>query len=623
MTLWDIISYNKGKGSSDGNNYWRSCRTPHYVYISLMLVLLGIGIGLVSLFACSIFPNELGTAMFASYFSEPELLILNIAPCVLLVVLLYLISGRAWIAVPVSAAVAFIMSAVNYYKMQFRSEPFTAADFAVAGEAAGMLGNYSLGLSGRIIALIAAFIVFTLISALLMRGKLRAKLVRILGTLLVLAIMAGLFFGVYTNQAVYDWAKNDTADFDEWSETEVYISKGFLFSFIHSVTKTNASVPEVYSEPDAASILAGFEPGVIPEGEKINIITIMLESYSDLSVHPGLTVDESVYAPFHRLQAESIYGNIVSNSFGGTTIDSERAFLTGYPHLEHYEAPVNSHVRWFRDNGYTAEGWHPGAADFYNRQNVQSYLGFENYYFIEDFPDGNIWDNFFFPQLTRMYDERDKDTPYFNFSITYQNHGAYTDSSPASVPYLEQGDLTDGAYNILSHYLFGIADTSARLEKFIDSLRDDPEPVAVILFGDHMPWLGDASYVYHELGINISLGEREGFLNNYSVPYIIWANDAAKEATGGDFTGYGGDISACYLMNLLVNECGWSGSSYMQVLESVRELVPVISVNTGLYISEGEFTDQPTGEAADRLNDLILVEYYTKQNYLYGGQDGQ
>ena len=87
MKFSDIIFYNKGVGEADGNNYWKKYRVPHYVYIFTVLVLMGIGIGIVSLFLCSAYLEEIGWGMFLSYLHEPLILLLNILPCVLLVLL--------------------------------------------------------------------------------------------------------------------------------------------------------------------------------------------------------------------------------------------------------------------------------------------------------------------------------------------------------------------------------------------------------------------------------------------------------------------------------------------------------------------------------------------------------
>ena len=84
------------------------------------------------------------------------------------------------------------------------------------------------------------------------------------------------------------------------------------------------------------------------------------------------------------------------------------------------------------------------------------------------------------------------------------------------------------------------------------------------VFGDHKPWLGYSNSAYQELGVNLDTATEEGFYNYYSTRYLIWANDAAKEALGEDFVGEGPDVSSCFLMNLLFDLCGWQGNAWAQ-----------------------------------------------------------
>ena len=45
--------------------------------------------------------------------------------------------------------------------------------------------------------------------------------------------------------------------------------------------------------------------------------------------------------------------------------------------------PINSYVRYFKDQGYDALYRHPGYSWFYNRSNVNEYLGFDECVFNE------------------------------------------------------------------------------------------------------------------------------------------------------------------------------------------------------------------------------------------------
>ena len=461
----------------------------------------------------------------------------------------------------------------------------------------------------------------------LVRGRPRVR-GRILGGLAGAAAIAALLptllsSSVYNGKAAYyDRLSN------RWSSTQQYIAHGFVYPFLYSINEAVETPPSGYDEKEAAAVLGRYEDGDIPEDKKVNIVAVMLEAYSDFTRFgmPELATD--VYEVWHQLEAEGYSGTLVDNIFAGGTIDTERCFLTGYSNLTNFRTRTNSYVWYLRQQGYTVEGMHPCYAWFYNRQNVNEDLGFTDYYFVENyftqFTGGGVaLDNIFFPELLKAYQEGTaSDAPYFNFSVTYQGHGPYPSDQ---CQWGELGDfvVNDGTYTqeeqtILENYFGSIYDTNQHLKELTDYLREDEEPVVLVLFGDHNPWMGDGNTVYEAMGLNLDLSTEEGFYNYYSTNYIIWANDAAKEVLGSDFVGQTGPtISPTFLMNEVFELCGWEGPAYLQAAGEVMEQVPVINTATGLYVENGVLTDTLSAEGqalVDRFNDL---QYYWRNNFAY------
>lgn len=618
--LLDAIWYNGGKGPGEyGNPYWKRYTIPHAVWVGLTVTLLGIAIGLESLFICSAYLQFLDWEMFLSYLNEPLILTLNLLPCVLLMYLFSFATGRVWAGFGLTAVTVFVLSLVNYYKIRIRSEALLVSDLVLAGEAAGILGRYTIEITGRALSAGVALAAGLLFSCLLVRGTLKKPLVRLVGTALSAAVLVGLVATVYLDDGLYNRTKNTSVDYNPWSDLSIFVSKGFVYPFLHSAGTAFPFRPAGYSEAAAEAILARYAEADIPQERKINLIAVMLEAYTDLSEYPQLGVDEAVYAPLHRLYAESLHGHLNVNIFGGGTVNTERCFLTGHLLNEEYRIPTNSHVWALRAQGYTCEGYHPGDSWFYDRQNVQRNLGFGRYYFLGDFGTDTRWDNSFFPLLAKLYAGRDKSAPYFNFSVTYQNHGAYASTYTADTAYLTGAGLSEPAYNILNNYLSGIADTSQRLWDFVDALRDDPEPVAVLFFGDHMPWLGDGNFILAEAGIDADFAHEAGFYTYYNTPYLLWANEAAKAVTGGDFTGEGPRISPGYMMNLIARECGWTGSGWLQYNDSVLDAMPIANTGAHIYRIDGALYTEAMleGDAAQLVREHQFAEYYRKHHFAY------
>lgn len=424
---------------------------------------------------------------------------------------------------------------------------------------------------------------------------------------------------VYTSGDIYN---NKTRNYEyasQWSATQVFLTKGFVYPFLHSIPEAFPEKPEGYSEKAAREILSAYVPEDIPADRKVDVIGIQLEAFNDLERIGFTGISPEVYAQYHALEAESLTGNLITNIFAGGTVQTERAFLTGDAALDNFRRDTGSYVWYFKEQGYTAEGCHPCYDYFYNRRNVNRYLGFDRYWFFQDryeaLNQGLAMDNILFPDILDLYRSRDPSVPYFHFSVSYQGHGPYPDDA------LTDGDgYWDGPYQeestyyILNNYLRSVQDTAACLAELADGLRQEDSPVVLVVFGDHNPWLGYGNSVYQELGIDLDTSSKSGFYNYYGTRYLIWANDAAREALGRDFTGTGPDVSPCFLMNVLFDQCGWGrGSAFMQLAGQVMDRTPVVS-QSGFYLEDGQLTDTPSEEAQELLSRYGIAQYYRKRN---------
>ncbi len=585
-----------------------------------------LGLGLVGLYFAAA-PIEHWTALLISYIKSPALLILNILPILLVALLFWLVFNRMWMGVAMSGALTVVGHLINYYKITLRNDPFLAADVLLVSEAANMTGEYTLTVTAAAVLSVLAVIAAVFLSAKLLHARIDRLPARI-ALVLVVVLCGGLLLNnIYFDDTLYNKTENIDRNawfLSRWSDRDQYVCRGFLYPFLHSVKTAVEKAPDGYDKDESAALLAQYRDADIPEDKKVNIIGIMLEAYNDFSKFGVLEFGTDPYEYMHQLQQESIHGELITNIFAGGTIDTERSFVTGYPYMSEYRSALPTYVSYLKDQGYYAEGGHPGYDWFYNRRNVADWFGFDNYYFFEDRyaveGDGLMMDSPFFADLLALYDDHTsaRTAPYFSFSVTYQNHGPYSDQLLYDGEHAYALDLgySTEAYRILNNYLWGIKKTDEAIEELIESLRHDEEPVVVVLFGDHNPWLGDNSYVFDELGISLDRGTEEGFYNYYNTPYIIWANDAAKAATGNDFVGEGGSFSPCFLMKEVFEACGWEGPAYMQAANDVRETFDVVSRSGIVRTAEdGKLLTWLEGEQAEIYNDFKKLEYYMKHDY--------
>lgn len=598
------------------------CRLGHHIWMALALTAMGCGIGLLSLlfsaFAIESLENK---AMFLSYLSDPMVLLFNLWPCVLLVWLFYFLFRRAWVGFLGGYLPVIILALVNYFKIRLRGDPLLAVDLSLASEAVGIVGGYQLDLTWVVWFALGCLVAGLLVSILLMPNGMRGWRERGFGALSVLGLLGVSFVGIYINPYFYD--RMGSSDLiNPWNSTEVYISRGGTCSFLHSFRDMMYIKPEGYDEQKARELLSQYEDTDIPEEEKVSVLGIMLEAYCDLTQLDVLSEQESiweVYAPWHKLEEQSVSGRLLTNIFAGGTVDTEWGFLTGYSNHSDFVRDTDSYVWYLANQGYQTFGSHPGFSWFYDRQNVNPSLGFQDYWFTENYygelvdPVAAQWnsDHILNEELLKQLKERVKQGPAFSFSVSYQNHGPYETERTLDQAYLapEGTGLSQQTCNIWNNYLMRVSDTLDALTQLVEGVEAMEEPVVMVFFGDHKPWGGNGNTAYTELGLTFDLSTPEGFYDYYSTPYIICANSAAKEVLGRDFVGEGGDFSPCFLMAELFDQCGWEGPGFMQLAREVREITPLIH-KMGIYYMEKTADPAAMERNQQFVQDYLCAEYY-------------
>ncbi len=221
------------------------------------------------------------------------------------------------------------------------------------------------------------------------------------------------------------------------------MARGTIYSFVRSIQDAIIVKPDGYNKSIVTAKLDEYEDVMVDKDKQANVISIMLEAYNDFSDFNEVELVADPYVAFHELQENSYHGKLFTNIFAAGTIQTERSFLTGYSDSTYKERNVTSYVRYFNDLGYYIEAMHPCYGWFYNRRNIEIYLEFDNFLYYENtFADvdeseleeetyhGLLSDYDFFDYIIQGYeDAASQNQKYFNFSVTYQNHGPYETES--------------------------------------------------------------------------------------------------------------------------------------------------------------------------------------------------
>ena len=572
--------------------------------------------------ACSCAPLS-PAAVFGGYFARPLTAALNLVPPVLLMALGYFLTGRAWSAYLLSAVPSFGLALANYYKIQLRGDPLVFADLRLVRTAGGIVGHYRLDVPVSFLLLLLVAVLSFLLCLFLLPERPRGAAARMRGSLLCLSLCV-LFFALLSCRSAAAPSAAEPRD------AESYASDGFWLSFLSGVGELPRS-PSGYNASAAVSAFQSNDRDAdIPAGQKVQVVGVMLESFCDLTDFPMLAElprVASVYAPLHELEARSVSGDLITNIFSGGTVDTEWGYLTGYSRHDEFTAELDTYVRYFKAQGYDTVFRHPGHGWFYGRETINRYLGFDESMFAENGfgalvdPDDAIYrsDAVVFDYLLAELESRPpEDAPLFSFTVTYQNHGPYgADLFDGARVLPEDTGWSEESCGILSHYLYTVEDTVTQLLRFTDGLDALDSPVVLVLFGDHKPWLGNDKAVYRELGVDLALDTEQGFRNIFETPYLIWANRAAKTALGRPFSGSGGDISPCLLMEELFDCCGWDGPAFMQLARDMRARSPLLH-QRGRFLVDGEFlsASELSGDVLSFYLDYRAVEYWREHHGL-------
>ena len=286
---------------------------------------------------------------------------------------------------------------------------------------------------------------------------------------------------------------------------------------------------------------------------------------------------------------------------------------------------LDSLFRVFGNDGYETSFYHPGDSWFYNRENVYRWLGAGETLFIEDmeapaYKGRWVTDDYAAGLIEGAFEAAEG--PLFHFTTTIQNHMSYTADKYGpdyAFPPTGISGLSEEAETLLSVYTEGVRDADAMLGRLWKYFGAQSEPVVLVYFGDHLPYLGNDMLAYRELGLDAAAaeGEQRDPFSPYKTPYVIWANDAAAEALDWDRAVEALDlpesISAGFLGAAVLELTGRREESpWFSFLNGLRRELPVVQNNL-CQLSDGSVTGQLTQEQRDLLQQWRKWSYYKLQ----------
>lgn len=474
--------------------------------------------------------------------------------------LFFLIGNGTW-ALRMEILITLLYGIVNHYVMAFRSTPFVPWDVFSIKTAASVAGNYDFTPTKAVVVVTICLIALFVLVRFVDLHAPKKVLWRILPMGCVGLVLIG-FVNLLQDKTFQTRSYLYPHLFTPAHMTKV---NGMAVTFAMDLAFVYVEKPEGYSEERAKEILSQYETQVdtlncielgmlsaVQTTQTVdfpNVIVVMNEAFSDLSVLGDFMVNED-YMPFvHRLQKgakNTITGNLEVSVCGGNTANTEFEFLTGHtmdyfpvgsiPYQQYITGKLPSLASQLKELGYATYGMHPYNASGWKRDEVYPLLGLETNYFVSDFENREyirsyVSDASAYEKIIETYENKEAGKPIFIFEVTMQNHGGYTEQYENFTADVVAEEFHNEAIN---QYLSLIKVSDKELEKLVDYFNEVEEDTVILFFGDHQPSDSIANPILRLNGINTKDMTVEEAKLRYQVPYVVWANFDIPEGNNVD-----------------------------------------------------------------------------------------
>ncbi len=559
----------------------------------------------------------------------------------------FCLSGSYRLPLMIVSPFLFILATVNFYVKSFRGTPFIPMDLVSTETAMNVSNEYTFHINYQVL---VAFIILVFLMVLGIKLKtpkfdLKTKIISRSLALVLPVVIALTFY-------MTDFFVNMGIKPDFWNQTRGYKRHGFVCSFFVNTKYLFVTTPRGYDADIAEEAVKDAveqydkENGKNTTQKVPNIICIMNESLSDLSVLGDLETNIEYMPYLNSLKENTIRGNLYVPVIGAGTSNSEFEFLTGNTtaflpagsnaYMLYVKERAASLVSTLNKQNYNSVAFHPYYASGWNRVNVYNAFGFSLFKSLgnimdlsimeeyqktnsinklqemidEKYPNSNmilrayVSDSYNYKVMIEDYENRDETKPYFVFNVTMQNHGSYKRKADNFIENVWPTNLSKD-YPKAKQYLSLVKYSDDAFKELIEYYSSVDEPVIICMFGDHQPSI-EEKCVEELLGKKISQLSTEENQKRYTTPFWIWANYDIEEAEIER-------MSANYLSSYLLEIAGLELSDYNKYLLQLYKTLPVI--NTAGYIdNDGNYY---SWNDESKYSDLINQYKYVQHNNMF------
>jgi len=589
------------------------------IYIALLIILPAILTFLVEWLQIKDIQNTIDWML-----THPVQALLGFIFILLVFTIIYIASCSLSLAMLGTSGTFITLGLINYYKVIMRGDPFMPWDLMLNKEAINIITYMDISIDKEMTLVLVALVVIIIALGFLKPKRIRWEF-RIIGILMGLTIIT-----LFMNKTYFNSDKMKSLGVEDifWNQKRNYEINGFLTGFSMNIPNIIIKPPVGYSEKGIHQVIEEYEKTVaaLTNGEsnkQPNIIIIMNEAFWDPTLLSGITYSQDPIPTIRKIRNEGTSGWLLAPGYGGGTANTEFEVLTGnsmsflpsgsMAYQQYINKPLESMASYLKGTGYATIAIHPYQKWFWDRENVYPYLGFDQFISDEDFIDPHkrgqfISDMETSDEIIRQY-EKHKGKPFFNYTVTMQNHGPYNDRRYGDDVIAVKGQgLSGESKDILQTYVEGVKDGDKALAHLMDYFKTVEEPTIIVMFGDHLPMLGNEYSVYKDAGY-ISRGELtlEDTKNLHLTPLVIWNNYENKKQDIGV-------INASYLGAYVMEFGNMKMPRYFNFLNQLHQDLPAYM--KGLRIG----FDGSLDETVSNEEEILRQEHWMLQYDLIFGK---
>lgn len=539
---------------------------------------------------------------------------------------LFCLTGSIRFSVIICAVVIAVFGIANCFVISFRGMALSAADLFSVKTAMTVASEYTYELDWYMLMEILFTLAICSVSLKLHGGRMARPQIRGL----IFAVCAVLGIGYYQICCKTDFLQKHDIRSEGFTHQLRYKQFDMIFTTLCTAFYLSVDKPEGYSVQKVEELAAPYvtvADAEEPAGRTPHLIVIMNESFADYTdIGKGLSLSDECMPFIRNLKENTVKGTVYASIFGANTPNSEYEFLTGNTMGFLPESSVGFHLfvrgnmpsiaSQLKADGYHTMAIHPYRRANYKRHQVYPQIGFDAYYSREHFTNPEYVRNYISDQtvaqriISEFHANQNTGAPFFCYNVTVQNHGGYNPASAKGV---------DDAVKVLDNgidrekmelYLNLVRASDEMFGGLVKYFEQQEEPVAILMFGDHQPNLGEELYEYL-LGKPESECSPEELMEKYKVPFVLWTNfDIEEEVIE--------KTSLNYLSSIMAEKLGLSMTGYQNYLLEMSREIPVINAG-GYWDKDGNFYElsDETSPYYSKINEYNILEY----NYILGGND--